>query len=77
MRRKWRIVLLILLWIACITLITILTTEKLRDKPKSEFQQKVDSALDAIKTTKKDTVITIKSGTTEMVIKVKKQWKTY
>lgn len=74
MRRK---VLLILLWIACITLITILTTEKLRDKPKSEFQQKVDSALDAIKTTKKDTVITIKSGTTEMVIKVKKQWKTY
>lgn len=39
---------------------------------KSEFQQKVDSALDAIKTTKKDTVITIKSGTTKMVIKVKK-----
>lgn len=72
-----RKVLLILLWIACITLITILTTEKLRDKPKSEFQQKMDSALDAIKTTKKDTVITIKSGTTEMVIKVKKQWKTY
>ena len=66
-----------MLWIACITLITILTTEKLRDKPKSEFQQKVDSALDAIKTTKKDTVIIIKSGTTEMVIKVKKQWKTY
>lgn len=71
MRRKGRIVLLILLWIACITLIIILTTEKLRDKPKSEFQQKVDSALDAIKTTKKDTVITIKSGTTEMVIKIK------
>lgn len=40
--------------------------------PKSEFQQKVDSALDAIKDTKKDTVITIKSGTTKMVIKVKK-----
>lgn len=39
---------------------------------RSEFQQKVDSALDAIKTTKKDTVITIKSGTTKMVIKVKK-----
>lgn len=39
---------------------------------KSEFQQKVDSALDAIKSTKKDTVITIKSGTTKMVIKVKK-----
>lgn len=39
---------------------------------KSEFQQKVDSALDAIKTTKRDTVITIKSGTTKMVIKVKK-----
>lgn len=40
--------------------------------PKSEFQQKVDSALDAIKDTKKDTVITIKSGTTKMVIRVKK-----
>lgn len=40
--------------------------------PKLEFQQKVDSALDAIKDTKKDTVITIKSGTTKMVIKVKK-----
>ena len=40
---------------------------------KSEFQQKVDSALDAIKDdTKKDTVITIKSGTTKMVIRVKK-----
>lgn len=57
MRRK---VLLILLWIACITLIIILTTEKLRDKPKSEFRQKVDSALDAINTTKKDTTIVIK-----------------
>lgn len=66
-----RIVLLILLWIACITLIIILTTEKLRDKPKSEFQQKVDSALDAIKTTKKDTTIVIKDKATKMVIKIK------
>lgn len=39
---------------------------------KSEFQQKVDSALGAIKTSQRDTVITIKSGTTKMVIKVKK-----
>lgn len=68
MRRK---VLLILLWIACITLIIILTTEKLRDKPKSEFRQKVDSALDAINTTKKDTTIVIKDKATKMVIKIK------
>lgn len=68
MRRK---VLLILLWIACITLIIILTTEKFRDKPKYEFQQKVDSALDAIKTTKKDTTIVIKDKATKMVIKIK------
>lgn len=71
MRRKGRIVLLILLWIACITLIIILTTEKLRDKPKSEFRQKVDSALDAINTTKKDTTIVIKDKATKMVIKIK------
>lgn len=71
MRMKGRIVLLILLWIACITLIIILTTEKLRDKPKSEFRQKVDSALDAINTTKKDTTIVIKDKATKMVIKIK------
>lgn len=71
MRRKGRKVLLILLWIACITLIIILTTEKLRDKPKSEFRQKVDSALDAINTTKKDTTIVIKDKATKMVIKIK------
>lgn len=39
---------------------------------RSDFQQKVDSALDAIKSTKKDTVVTIKSGTIKIVIKVKK-----
>ena len=39
---------------------------------RSDFQQKVDSALDAIKSTKKDTVITVKSGKTKIVIKVKK-----
>lgn len=39
---------------------------------RSDFQQKVDSALDAIKTTKKDTVVTVKSGTIKIVIKVKK-----
>lgn len=39
---------------------------------RSDFQQKVDSALDAIKSTKKDTVITVKSGETKIVIKVKK-----
>lgn len=55
-----------------IILIVIFTVMNLTRVPKSEFQQKVDSALDAIKDTKKDTVITIKSGTTKMVIKVKK-----
>ena len=39
---------------------------------RSDFQQKVDSALDAIKSTKKDTVITVKSGETKIVIKVKR-----
>lgn len=39
---------------------------------RSDFQQKVDSALDAIKSTKKDTVITVKSGETKIVIRVKK-----
>lgn len=55
-----------------IILIVIFTVMNLTRGTKSEFQQKVDSALDAIKDTKKDTVITIKSGTTKMVIKVKK-----
>lgn len=55
-----------------IILIAIFTVMNLTRGTKSEFQQKVDSALDAIKTVKKDTVITIKSGTTKMVIKVKK-----
>lgn len=55
-----------------IILIVIFMVVNLTKVPKSEFQQKVDSALDAIKDTKKDTVITIKSGTTKMVIKVKK-----
>ena len=53
-------------------LVVIFMVVNLTRVPKSEFQQKVDSALDAIKDTKKDTVITIKSGTTKMVIKVKK-----
>lgn len=53
-------------------LVVIFTVVNLTRVPKSEFQQKVDSALDAIKDTKKDTVITIKSGTTKMVIRVKK-----
>ena len=53
-------------------LVVVFTVVNLTRVPKSEFQQKVDSALDAIKDTKKDTVITIKSGTTKMVIKVKK-----
>lgn len=53
-------------------LVVVFTVMNLTRVPKSEFQQKVDSALDAIKDTKKDTVITIKSGTTKMVIKVKK-----
>lgn len=55
-----------------IILIVIFMVVNLTRGTKSEFQQKVDSALDAIKDTKKDTVITIKSGTTKMVIKVKK-----
>ena len=55
-----------------IILIVIFMVMNLTRVPKSEFQQKVDSALDAIKETKKDTVITIKSGTTKMVIRVKK-----
>lgn len=55
-----------------IILIVIFTVMNLTRGTKSEFQQKVDSALDAIKDTKKDTVITIKSGTTKMVIRVKK-----
>jgi len=53
-------------------LVVVFTVVNLTRVPKSEFQQKVDSALDAIKDTKKDTVITIKSGTTKMVIRVKK-----
>lgn len=53
-------------------LVIVFTVMNLTRVPKSEFQQKVDSALDAIKDTKKDTVITIKSGTTKMVIRVKK-----
>lgn len=55
-----------------IILIVIFMVVNLTRGTKSEFKQKVDSALDAIKDTKKDTVITIKSGTTKMVIKVKK-----
>lgn len=53
-------------------LVVVFTVMNLVNSTKSEFHQKVDSALDAIKDTKKDTVITIKSGTTKMVIKVKK-----
>lgn len=63
--------LIMLLTIGFISVV-IFTVVNLTRVPKSEFQQKVDSALDAIKDTKKDTVITIKSGTTKMVIKVKK-----
>lgn len=63
---------LIMLLTISIILIVIFTVMNLTRVPKSEFQQKVDSALDAIKDTKKDTVITIKSGTTKMVIRVKK-----
>lgn len=63
---------LIMLLTISIILIVIFTVMNLTRGTKSEFQQKVDSALDAIKDTKKDTVITIKSGTTKMVIKVKK-----
>ena len=53
-------------------LVVVFTVMNLVNSTKSEFQQKVDSALDAIKDTKKDTVITIKSGTTKMIIRVKK-----
>lgn len=63
---------LIMLLTISIILIVIFTVMNLTIGTKSEFQQKVDSALDAIKDTKKDTVITIKSGTTKMVIRVKK-----
>lgn len=63
---------LIMLLTISIILIVIFTVMNLTRGTKSEFQQKVDSALDAIKDTKKDTVITIKSGTSKMVIKVKK-----
>ena len=63
---------LIMLSTISIILIVIFTVMNLTKGTKSEFQQKVDSALDAIKDTKKDTVITIKSGTTKMVIRVKK-----
>ena len=63
---------LIMLSTISIILIVIFMVVNLTRVPKSEFQQKVDSALDAIKDTKKDTVITIKSGTTKMVIRVKK-----
>lgn len=63
---------LIMLSTISIILIVIFMVMNLTRGTKSEFQQKVDSALDAIKTVKKDTVITIKSGTTKMVIRVKK-----
>ena len=63
--------LIMLLTIGFISVV-IFTVVNLTRGTKSEFQQKVDSALDAIKTVKKDTVITIKSGTTKMVIRVKK-----
>lgn len=63
--------LIMLLTIGFISVV-VFTVMNLTRVPKSEFQQKVDSALDAIKDTKKDTVITIKSGTTKMEIKVKK-----
>lgn len=63
--------LIMLLTIGFISVVVFMVVNLTR-VPKSEFQQKVDSALDAIKDTKKDTVITIKSGTTKMVIKVKK-----
>ena len=63
--------LIMLLTIGFISVVVFMVVNLTR-VPKSEFQQKVDSALDAIKDTKKDTVITIKSGTTEMVIRVKK-----
>ena len=63
--------LIMLLTIGFISVVVFMVVNLTR-VPKSEFQQKVDSALDAIKDTKRDTVITIKSGTTKMVIRVKK-----
>ena len=63
---------LIMLLTIGLILVVVFTVMNLVNSTKSEFQQKVDSALDAIKTVKKDTVITIKSGTTKMVIRVKK-----
>lgn len=63
---------LVMISTICIILFITFTVMNLTRSTKSEFQQKVDSALDAIKSAKKDTVITIKSGTTKMVIKVKK-----
>lgn len=63
--------LIMLLTIGFISVVVFMVVNLTRGT-KSEFQQKVDSALDAIKDTKKDTVITIKSGTTKMVIRVKK-----
>jgi hypothetical protein len=63
---------LIMLLTIGLILVVVFTVMNLVNSTKSEFQQKVDSALDAIKDTKKDTVITIKSGTTKMVIRVKK-----
>lgn len=63
---------LIMISTISIILIVIFMVVNLTRGTKSEFKQKVDSALDAIKDTKKDTVITIKSGTTKMVIRVKK-----
>lgn len=63
--------LIMLLTIGFISVVVFMVVNLTRGT-KSEFQQKVDSALDEIKDTKKDTVITIKSGTTKMVIRVKK-----
>jgi hypothetical protein len=63
---------LIMLLTIGLILVVVFTVMNLVNSTKSEFQQKVDSALDAIKDTKKDTVITIKSGTTKMIIRVKK-----
>lgn len=63
---------LVMISTICVILFITFTVMNLTRSTKSEFQQKVDSALDAIKSAKKDTVITIKSGTTKMVIKVKK-----
>ena len=48
--------LIMLLTIGFISVVVFMVVNLTR-VPKSEFQQKVDSALDAIKDTKKDTVI--------------------